>query len=153
MIPAGDLAHRLNTLIKATAPDRQRRPCPVYELVLPPNKAIVGEAEMSGEAEIACEIPEGCTCIQWRLPTGLFAFLQQDKNADGAFVIQRADGAFEAHIMECKRTVDQTKWSEILQQMRLKTEAVWVAITGAARRWRPAPRCESARVHDHRRPR
>jgi hypothetical protein len=130
MIPAGDLGQRLRTLIKVTALDRQKRPCPLYELVLPPNKAIVVEAEMSGEAEIACELPEGCVCIQWRLPTGLFEFLQQDKNADGAFVVQRADGAFEAHIMECKKTVDQKKWSDISQQMRW-TLSKLLAISGA----------------------
>jgi hypothetical protein len=52
----------------------------------------------------------------------LFGFLKDKKNADGALLVWRDDGSrdgcFEAHVMECKKTVDQSKWNDILQQLR-----------------------------------
>ena len=130
MILSGDLLHRLKSLIKQSAPSKVGS-VKVYEIVKPPGKALVVEREKSGEAEIACTLPEGCVCVQWNLPTGLFNFLQEDKNADGAFFIQQeSDGVIEAHIVECKKTVDQKKWTDIVQQMRW-TLSKLLALAGA----------------------
>ena len=93
-----------------------------YEIVEPPSKAIVEERETAGEARVECDLPPGTRCVRWNLGTGKFQFLKEEKNADGALLLFRddgsKDGAFEAHILECKRTVDQKKWSDVLQQMR-----------------------------------
>jgi hypothetical protein len=108
MIPAGDLGQRLRTFIKTTA----------YKVVLPPAKVTVIEPEKSGEADVECTIPEGCVCIDWTTSQDMFNFLEGKNKADGAFVIHRADGKFEAHIVECKKTVDSSKWGVTTQQMR-----------------------------------
>lgn len=130
MIPSGDLPHRLETLIKQTTPSKGGS-VKVCEIIQPPEKALVVEREKSGEAEIACMVPEGWVCIQWNLPTGLFGFLREDKNADGAFFLQQEKGGvIEAHIVECKRTVDQKKWTDIVQQMRW-TLSKLLALAGA----------------------
>lgn len=93
-----------------------------YEIVEPPSKAIVEEREAAGEARVECDLPPGTRCVRWNLGTGKFQFLKEERNADGALLLFRddgsKDGAFEAHILECKRTVDQKKWSDVLQQMR-----------------------------------
>lgn len=130
MIPSGDLPHRLKTLIKQT-PSNKEGSVKLYEIIQPPERASVVEREKSGEAEIACTVPEDCVCIQWTLPTGLFNFLREDKNADGAFFIQQGKGdLIEAHIVECKKTVDQKKWTDIVQQMRW-TLSKLLALAGA----------------------
>lgn len=76
------------------------------------------ETAVPGEATVAFTLPEGSLCIQWNLPTGMFRALKEEANADGAFILRRADGGFEAHVVECKRTVNQRKWSEVRKQMR-----------------------------------
>jgi len=104
-----------------------------YEIVEAPSKAIVEERETAGEARVDCALPERARCIQWNLGTGKFQFLKEEKNADGALLVWRddgsKDGSFEAHIVECKRTLDQKKWSDALQQMRW-TLARLLAISG-----------------------
>jgi hypothetical protein len=45
-------------------------------------------------------------------------------------LVQRSDGQFEAHIVECKKTVDQKKWSDITEQMRW-TLCKLMALAGA----------------------
>lgn len=95
---------------------------PLYLLVRHPDKVVVVEQEAEGEARVECSLPEGALCVQWNLPTGYFRFLKEEQNADGALLIWRDDGSqdglFEAHVMECKKTVEQKTWSKALQQMR-----------------------------------
>jgi hypothetical protein len=104
---------RLGAWIRAQRPDHSL----LYEHVTAPGGVRIVEREAAGEAVVECPVPAGCTCIQWRLD-GLFSFLKEDKNADGTLLVCRQDGRYEAHIIECKRTVDQTKWHEIARQFR-----------------------------------
>lgn len=120
MIPAGDLDQRLQSFIKATA----------YRKILPPATVTVTEPEKPGEADVECRIPEGCVCIDWTGSQDLFNFLEGRSKADGAFMIRRPSGEIEAHIMECKRTVDSTKWTAIMHQMRCTLSRL-LALTGA----------------------
>jgi hypothetical protein len=121
------LAHVQPTIRLKSGPAR------FYEIVEPPSKAIVEELATPGEARVECALPDGSRCVRWTLGTGKFQFLQEEKNADGALLLWRddssVDGAFEAHIVECKKTVDQTKWGEVLEQMRW-TLARLLAISG-----------------------
>lgn len=104
-----------------------------FEIVEAPIKAIIEERETAGEARVECDLPVGTRCVQWNLGTGKFQFLKEEKNADGALLVWRddgsKDGSFEVHIIECKRTLDQKKWSDALQQMRW-TLARLLAISG-----------------------
>lgn len=114
----GDLEQRLSRLLCATVEGRGKRQEPFYQLVRPPADALVHEREETGEAEVVFAIPEGCTCIQWSFRTGLFQFLQADKNADGPFFVIRPDGRIEAHIVECKKTVGIKTWSTVIAQLQ-----------------------------------
>jgi hypothetical protein len=107
VIPSGTLEQRLERNLQN-----------VYEILQPPQQAIVQETAVPGEARVVLTLPEGCLCIQWNLPTGLFRVLQKEANADGAFVLRCADGGFEAHVVECKKTVNLSKWAEARTQMR-----------------------------------
>ncbi len=129
MIPSGDIERRLRDHIQGKVKDPSKREGPFYVVVRAPGKVTVAEQAIAGEANVECSLPEGSLCIQWSFHGG-FPFLKVDKNADGALLVQRNDGTYEAHVMECKRTVDQTKWSEILQQMRW-TLSKLMALAGA----------------------
>jgi hypothetical protein len=107
VIPSGDIEQRLAGNIQK-----------VYEILRSPQQAIVQEINVSGEARVVFTLPKECLCIQWNLTTGLFRVLQEEANADGAFILQRADGSFEAHVVECKKTVNRFKWRDARKQMR-----------------------------------
>ncbi len=106
---------------------------PFYVVVEPPSKAIVEELNTAGEARVECVLPDGSRCVQWTRWTGKFQFLRDERNADGALLVWRddgsPDGSFEAHVIECKKTVDRTTWGKALIQMR-STLARLLAISG-----------------------
>ena len=129
MTPSGDIERRLRDHIQGKVKDPSKREVPFYVVVRAPGKVTIAEQAVAGEAKVECSLPSESLCIQWNFHGG-FPFLKVDKNADGALLIQRNDGTHEAHVMECKRTVDQTKWSEILQQMRW-TLSKLMALAGA----------------------
>ena len=122
MKPSGNIEQRFAAHILERSKVKNGGEASVYSFVRHPDKAFVVEQAQPGEARIECTLPEGTLCVQWNLQEGLFGFLKERKNADGALLIWRNDGSrdglFEAHVMECKRTVDQTKWNDILQQLR-----------------------------------
>lgn len=117
MILEGDIEARVRALVKERVPSKGGEDRPVYRFLAAPDTAKIIEEEASGEAEVTCMVPEGCRCIQWTLIGGLFGFLKENKSADGALLVLRPDGAVEAHILECKRTVDQKKWGDVSKQM------------------------------------
>jgi hypothetical protein len=88
-----------------------------YEHVAAPGCVRIVERAPEGKAEVECPVPEGCTWIQWRLD-GLFKFLKEDNNADGLLLLCRQDGRYEAHVIECKRTVRPDRWHKIQRQFR-----------------------------------
>jgi hypothetical protein len=130
---AGTLDERLRAHVRPTITLISRQQGPFYAIVEPPTKAIIEEPQVAGEARVECTLPDGSRCVQWNLQTGMFQFLQEEKNADGALLVWRADGtvdgSFDAHVLECKRTVDQRKWADVLQQMRW-TLARLLAVAG-----------------------
>lgn len=70
-------------------------------------------------ATVTCLLPAKTTCIRWKLESpNLFPFLKERLAADGALLIERADGTYEAHVMECKLTINQDTWTRAKRQMR-----------------------------------
>jgi hypothetical protein len=133
MRASGALDERLRIHVVPTILVHGGQEAPFYVMVEPPLKAIVEERNIEGEARVECTLPDRSRCIQWTLGTGKFQFLRGEKNADGALLVFRddgsPDGAFEAHVFKCKKTVDRTKWRDALQQMR-STLARLLAISG-----------------------
>ena len=119
---SGGIEKRLAAHLRDKVTIRTSGEVPFYVLVRHPEKVVVVEQEVEGEARVECNLPEGALCVQWNLPTGYFRFLKDEQNADGALLIWRDDGShdgrFEAHVMECKKTVEQNSWSKALKQMR-----------------------------------
>jgi hypothetical protein len=89
-----------------------------YSVRAAPETIVVAERDSAGRAEVTLRLPEGKRCIEWRVQGNLFGFLKGNLNADGAiFVLGDGDDA-EAHILECKLTVNPDSWSKAKLQMR-----------------------------------
>lgn len=114
---SGTLRERVARLVRARVKDKGGAERAVYAWVAPPGPVTVREIEAKGEAIVELALPEGCEVLELWLPTGLFGILGDDKNADGAFLVALPDGEIEAHIVECKKTVDSTSWEKALRQM------------------------------------
>jgi hypothetical protein len=83
----------------------------------------VQETQADGYARVTCSLPGEGRCIAWKIEgSKLFPFLKSNEAADGALLVERPDGDFEAHIIECKRKVTQDSWSKAKQQIR------WTAV-------------------------
>lgn len=108
---ADDLTARLEFVF--APPDGKARP---FNLVTGPGEVFVDEKDLPGRARIGCRFGEGMLVIQWHLQDGDLRLISGKKNADGAMLVVRPDGALEAHVMECKQTVNWSKWGDILQQ-------------------------------------
>lgn len=115
-------------LLSVFAPPRGEPPR--FQIVEGPNQVLVEEMEKAGRAEVVCRFPEGFRAIPWRLQTGDLRPIGSEKNADGALLLLRPDGALEAHVMECKQTVDSTAWRKALLQLEW-TVIRLLAIAGA----------------------
>jgi hypothetical protein len=89
----------------------------LYQIRLGPCEVVVRERQNEGRAEVRCTVPESARCIVWDIEKGLFPFLRSNECADGALLIERSDGAFEAHVVECKRTIQQDSRSKAKKQM------------------------------------
>jgi hypothetical protein len=82
-----------------------------------PCEARVVERQKDGKAEISCALPAGALCIEWNIEKDLFPFLKSNECTDGAFLVERPDGSFDAHILECKITINQDSRSKAKAQM------------------------------------
>ncbi len=86
----------------------------------------VHEAHRDGQARVTFAAPAG-----WRLErialTAGFRWLRQLKSADGLVLASRPDGRWEAHIVECKKTVGDESWRHVRQQLhgtRIRLDAL-----------------------------
>lgn len=107
MILVGELAARLQA---TTQKD-------LYKIITGPSPILVEEAESDGRARVTFTAAAGRRCVAWKIQGKLWSFLKDSANADGAFFVERDDGDFDAHIVECKRTVTQDSWSKAKRQM------------------------------------
>jgi hypothetical protein len=120
MIPTtGTLRERVTQLVKLhRAEAKGKPPREIYRWVESPGPVTVREESIQGEASVELALPGGHEYLDLWLPTGLFEILLDDENADGAVLVVLPDGALEAHVIECKRTVDGTHWDKALRQMK-----------------------------------
>lgn len=125
MIRADDLDARIATLFAPPAGEAPR-----FRIVPGPGEVLVEEMEKAGFAHITCRFPRGFRAVPWRLITGDLRPIGSEKNADGALLLVRQDGALEAHVMECKQTIDSTTWAKALRQIEW-TVVRLLAIAGA----------------------
>jgi len=116
----GSFEERIQNTLRATMSDKEKggAKTPFYEIVHAPGPTFVVEDKKDGLSRVACYIPEGALSVKLNIRDGLFQFLREAKNADGAFLVRRADGLFEAHVIECKRSVNQSKWEDAIKQVR-----------------------------------
>jgi hypothetical protein len=113
------LRERVTQLVKLhRAEAKGKPPREIYRWVESPGPVTVREESIQGEASVELALPGGHEYLDLWLPTGLFEILLDDENADGAVLVVLPDGALEAHVIECKRTVDGTHWDKALRQMK-----------------------------------
>jgi hypothetical protein len=105
---------------------------PRWSLVDGPGEVVVEEQAKDGLAAIRCRFPEGFRVIAWRHEPRDFWPIASDKNADGAMLVVRPDGALEAHVhvMECKQTVNASEWRKALLQLEWTVTRL-LAVAGA----------------------
>lgn len=102
---------RVDRLLKVSIHNNLYEVCTVQTLVT--------EATDEGAATVTCTLPQEVVGIRWKIETAsLFPFLKEKLAADGAVILQLPDGTYEAHIMECKLTVNQDSWARAKRQMR-----------------------------------
>lgn len=90
---------------------------PRWTLVEGPGEVVVREKEKRGFAAIRCRFPQGFRVIDWHYDEKDFLLFAKNDNADGALLVVRPDNALEAHVMECKETIDASAWSKALKQL------------------------------------
>jgi hypothetical protein len=79
---------------------------------------VVQETAEDGFAEVRFAIPADRIGLSIRLSGQEgFPFLQSARNADGHLLIEATPGKWQAHIIECKRTVRGAKWPHIVDQL------------------------------------
>lgn len=80
----------------------------------------VEERASDGAAEVILELPEPRECLHFRAePSGgtrWFQYLKPQTCADGALLVPMSDGSYAAHIVECKASLDASKWVRVKQQ-------------------------------------
>jgi hypothetical protein len=98
----------------------------------------VFEEASGGEARITCAFAAGEVGLIFRLDEMSFPFLRQKAAVDWLVLLHLPDGAFDAHLVECKRTVTWRKWHEIKGQMAssiTRCRALAGALGGEIRRF------------------
>ncbi|WP_438036558.1 hypothetical protein [Sorangium sp. So ce204] len=83
-----------------------------------PFNETVSERQKDGRAELRCVVPDKARCIAWMMENPkLFPFLRSSECTDGSFLIELQDGTFEAHVIECKLTINQDSRNKAKAQM------------------------------------
>ncbi len=80
---------------------------------------VVEETTTGGEARVEFPVQAGCKAVSLALSgPRMFPFLHRNKNADGHLLVERPDGRWTAHVVECKRTLTLRKWQHAQEQLR-----------------------------------
>jgi hypothetical protein len=66
--------------------------------------------------QLCCDLPSCEMAIELRNHDA-FGFLKDKKRADGALLLVR-NGEVEAHVVECKKTMDSSAWAGVRHQWR-----------------------------------
>jgi hypothetical protein len=108
MKPPGDFLRALRNTVQKD----------LVQIIRPPAPAFIWETESDGRAKVAFVLPENSYGVQWMFKGNLFGFLKSNENADGALLVHRDDGSFDAHVVECKVTVNLDSWAKAKRQLR-----------------------------------
>lgn len=80
----------------------------------------VEERSSDGAAEVVLELeqPRECLCFQAEPQGGTrwFQYVGTQKCADGSLLVPTTGGGYIAHIVECKATLDSSKWMDVKLQ-------------------------------------
>lgn len=76
----------------------------------------VAELEDDG-IHVGCSLAGFTTCIQLRLKPNDVQFLRERVCADFALLLARGEDAFEAHVLELKKSVGEKEWLHIQEQL------------------------------------
>jgi len=127
----GSLRERLSMWIKEEKNKDGKRPRRIYEVVEGPCTLLVEETNEAGEAAVYCQVATDHTCVEFKLhgQDGIFEFLRESYNADGAFLIARPDDSVSIWIVECKKTIRSSSWDHALKQFQW-TAARLLAVAG-----------------------
>lgn len=78
----------------------------------------VEEAQPEGRAVLRCALPAGVQAIRWNIEgRTLFPVLKTGEAADGAVLVQAADGTWALHLLELKRSVHEVEFSKAKRQL------------------------------------
>lgn len=66
---------------------------------------------------VDCSLAGVTTCIQLRLEPNDIQFLRGPKCADFALLLDRGGDAFEAHVLELKKSVGEKEWLHVQEQL------------------------------------
>ena len=127
----GSLRERLSFWIKEEKNKDGKRPRRIYEVEEGPCTRLVEETNVAGEATVSCQVAANHTCVEFKLhkQDGIFEFLLECYNADGAFFIAHPGGDVSIWIVECKKTVHFGSWKHALDQFQW-TAARLLAVAG-----------------------
>jgi hypothetical protein len=93
---------------------------------------VIYEDATDGEARVTCTFPPGGVGLIFRLDEVGFPFLRQRASVGWLVLLCLPDGSMDAHLVECKRTVNWRKWHEIKGQMAASVTRC-LALAGALR--------------------
>ncbi|ARU59954.1 hypothetical protein CBW65_01925 [Tumebacillus avium] len=87
-----------------------------YKLILDQRTNVV-ETRVSedGEANVSCILP-AVQAYVLTLEGKACAHLKKEKCADGMLLLEYSPGHWELHIVECKRTINRSKWGKVKYQ-------------------------------------
>jgi hypothetical protein len=75
------------------------------------------EEASDGEAHVTCTFAPGSVGVFFRLEGMGFPYLRNQKSVDWLVLLHHTDGALDAHLVECKRTVNAQTWRKTKDQM------------------------------------
>lgn len=78
----------------------------------------IEETKDSGRAEVELTAPSGWTLEKLILDRCAFEWLDGSQVADGIVLARSPEGKWQAHVVECKKTVTDDKWSKVQEQLR-----------------------------------
>lgn len=79
---------------------------------------VIEETTHDGRAEVTFTAPAGWRLEKLTLERCAFAWLDEQLSADGILLARPTDGTWQAHVVECKRTVTDEKWQKVRRQLR-----------------------------------
>lgn len=99
--------------------DRWRWLAPACRVPSPDRASVViEETTDDGRAEVTFTAPPGWRLEKLCLERCAFTWLEEQLSADGILLARSLEGTWQAHVVECKRTITEQKWPRVQRQLR-----------------------------------